>query len=753
MEYKVSAHLTEDLLTWGTVQVLDSEQPRAGESCSFDIEVVTKQPVPAGHAIEGWVHFVSDLDMVQTEDPAADAAFTCDSSGPEIDLFTMPGAPVHGPGAFFPYRRHIGIRLPDGAPAGARFVFHLSRFSMQTYEETLFNIRFTVMHGDKLVGYFGDAFYRVTGSTLNHLRVVVPTCVEVGQTVDGRIVCCDTFRSKSGDDLSRLQFQVTCNGQAVGSVAYDTNDNNHRISGVQFDAAGVYYLDVAVTGQPDVCGTSNPIVVREQWDTRVIWGDTHQHTYFADGRGTPAANYEYAISTSCLDFCAVAPHQEFTFGPPLLHLDRTKPQAGWEELVQAADDYNGDRIITILGSEAGSLGRVAGHMNSYYLDHSNRPELERLSQARSGDYRDHRPENYQEYLDVIDQSKGDFLLLPHAHAGGGPDVFDLPVRDDRVTNVEVVSVHGVFDEFWHQWLLHGHRVGVHGGGDNHMTSTGYGRPGNHYPNTNGLTGATVTERSRQGVWNALRDRQTIAVTGNQRIFLEFAADDGQMGDVLPVGDGHRHLKVNVAGTAPILKVELLRNCEVIRTYRPTTEVRDVLRLRWTDNICSRRVDDSLTTGTIAAADAALAVRSVIHDYNRTDRFAAENGMIAFRSNGYSGITRGVVADVDGRPDDLDFTIKDLLHDQVILAETIKVPLGDAHVRLTRKLDHDHAKWFTQEPQDCELTLDVDWVDPEWPRVLSLDWEDNCPAEAFYFVRVEQIDGNIAWSSPLWYRED
>lgn len=752
MQHRVSAHLPESLLTWGTVQVLDDTQPRAGEPCSLEIEVVLKQAIPAGHAIEAWVHFVSDLEMVQTEDCSADAAYTCESSGPAVELFTMPGAPVHGPKAFFPYRRYVGIRLPDGAAAGDRFVFRLARFSMQTYEETLFNLRFTVMNGDELVGYFGDAFYRVAGSTLDHLRVVIPTCVEISETVTGHIVACDRFRSKSGDDLSKLQFSVTCDGNAVGQVAYDDNDNNHRIEGLSFGEEGVYYLEVAVVGNETVCGTSNPVVVRPQWEQRVLWGETHQHTYFADGRGTPAANYEYAIRTSCLDFCSVAPHQEFTFGPPLLHLDRTKPQAGWEELVQAADDYNGDRIITILGSEAGSLGRVAGHMNSYYLDHSNRPELERIAEDKSeGHNRNYRLKDYQEFLDAIDQSTGDFLLLPHAHAGGGPDIFDLPIRDDRVTNVEVVSAHGVFDEFWHQWLLHGHRVGVHGGGDNHMTSTGNGRPGNHYPNTNGLTGATVSERSRQGVWNALRDRQTIAVSGNQRIFLEFAADGRSMGSLLPMGSGHRHLAVSVAGTSPILRVELLRNCEVIRTYRPASTTRQFLRLAWTDNICSRRVDDSHTNGTVACEGTALSVNRLIHDYNRTDCFEAVDGKINFRANGYSGITRGLVAAVDGEATELALDIRDEYAGKEVLNETIKVLLGDDHTFVSRKLDCTHGKWFTKEPQDCQFLLDVDWVDPEWPKVVSIAWEDECGEEAFYFIRVQQVDGNIAWSSPVWYR--
>jgi hypothetical protein len=38
------------------------------------------------------------------------------------------------------------------------------------------------------------------------------------------------------------------------------------------------------------------------------------------------------------------------------------------------------------------------------------------------------------------------------------------------------------------------------------------------------------------------------------------------------------------------------------------------------------------------------------------------------------------------------------------------------------------------------------VDPAWPKVVALDWTDEYSGPAHYLVRVEQIDGNIAWSS-------
>ena len=58
--------------------------------------------------------------------------------------------------------------------------------------------------------------------------------------------------------------------------------------------------------------------------------------------------------------------------------------------------------------------------------------------------------------------------------------------------------------------------------------------------------------------------------------------------------------------------------------------------------------------------------------------------------------------------------------------------------------------FFQEPVLPEFALDVDWVDPAWPKVVQIEWDVAEPA-MYYYVRLEQIDGAVAWSSPVWFR--
>ena len=753
MNHRVSAHLPQSLLTWGKAERLGDEVLVADQGSDLDVEVTLDQALAAGQCIEVWIHFVSDMEQLQVDDASARAWFGCQSASVPVEAFAHRGK-VHGPGTFFPYRRYGGVRLTEDAAAGTTMQFSFRNVRMQTYEESLFNLRLAILDGDSLVGYLGDAFYVVVGGSMDHLLLVAPTCVETGESFDCQVVVRDRWGNKTSDALEELELDLDLQSPAgtlaFDHIEFDAHRRKHVVRGVKLSEEGLFYLRSSIRGAEHVRGISNPVVVRREWPEKVYWGDLHQHAYFADGRGTPAANYEFAISHSCLDFCSVAPPQEFTYAPGMLCIEGSPTQKGWEELAQATERYNGDDLVTILGSEAGTLGRLAGHMNSYYLDSSNRPELERLAQKLGPD----EPiPSYEAYLEELESSKGEFLLLPHAHARGGPGVFDLPKRPDYQTNVEVVSVHGVFDECYLQWLRHGHLVGVHGGGDNHMTSTGNGNPGWHYTNTNGLTGLWSPTRDRRGVWEAIKDRRTWAVTGNQRIFLDFNVSDHAMGAIVATNEPQRRVRLQVAGTAPILKAELFRNGEIVRAHRASVEARCYLRVVWTDSMCSRRVDDSLTTGPISVEGASLSIAAALNTYHPTDRFTEEAGTIAFRTNAYSGTTRGTVLQVTGgRPEELLFEIDDEHLGAKVLEGCYRLSLSDDHVSLSRPLETDERQrrpLFSREPHQPEFMLDVDWTDPEWPRVLDLSWDDTGAAGDWYFVRIEQIDGNIAWSSPVW----
>lgn len=88
----------------------------------------------------------------------------------------------------------------------------------------------------------------------------------------------------------------------------------------------------------------------------------------------------------------------------------------------------------------------------------------------------------------------------------------------------------------------------------------------------GLTGVIATEHNRHSIIEALYQRSCYATTGERIIVGLYLAGQG-MGKELSTVDKpglliNRHLTGYVAGTAPIAKVEIIRNGTVIHTYEP-----------------------------------------------------------------------------------------------------------------------------------------------------------------------------------------
>jgi hypothetical protein len=107
--------------------------------------------------------------------------------------------------------------------------------------------------------------------------------------------------------------------------------------------------------------------------------------------------------------------------------------------------------------------------------------------------------------------------------------------------------------------------------------------------------------------------------------------------------------------------------------------------------------------------------------------------------------------VRGNCRELRFEIHDVRLEKPVLEAVFAVQLEGDHVRIYRTMDADEVVrfGFVKPPRHPQFYLEADWVDPMWPRTVCLDWQDDDDSSAYYTVRVEQVDGNIAWSSPVW----
>lgn len=749
IEYRAGGYLHSELLKWGKVTPKGPTILVAGNKESFEVIIDINKEIPEGSIVGIFLHFISDFDPFQTTNPEKSNFLSCESDQVDFDIFTYSNPKVHGGKSFFPYSRWAEIKLRNAAKPGAKILFKFKNCSIQTYEETLFNIRFAIITNNKITGYLGDADFEIVGSEMHHLQFIAPTCEEPFEKTDCKIVVLDRNRNKSGLDLSNLKFNIKVFGSDepldYEKIVYDKEKRHHVIKGLKFSEEGVYYLEVNIEGNKSVRGISNPIVVRKNWIEKVYFGDLHQHCNLSDGRGVAAANYEYAISTGCLDFLSAMDHEEGFYGPARIFMPASTRQNGGNELIEAAEKYNGPDLVTITGSEVSS--RLFGHINKYYLN-INKEDAEFLF---GKDRKNAQTiSDSQDWLDILSKtSKGDdWLILPHAHAGVGSLKYKTPEFPDHMTNIEICSMHGIFDENYKGWLAAGHLVGVNGAGDNHMTNVGLSKGGYHYPNTNGLCAVYASSKSREGIWNGIKMRKTYAVTASQRIFLDFSINMAKMGEVSNDIQSNRKIKVEVAGTAPIYKIELFKNNELVETFKHVIKNKQYIRLNWYDDITGRRVDDSKTSGRVVANNGNLELINSYNAFNKSDSFEENSGTIEFRTNAYSGTARGVIIKTNGA-DQLSFAVEDIYLDTTILNDTRQIELAKLPIQFKQVLMKDYVNMFTFE-KGAYFYLDADWVDPQASKTSVVEWQDKVGEECYYYVRVEQLDRNIAWSSPIWF---
>jgi hypothetical protein len=149
--------------------------------------------------------------------------------------------------------------------------------------------------------------------------------------------------------------------------------------------------------------------------------------------------------------------------------------------------------------------------------------------------------------------------------------------DDRISPfAEIFSIHGCSetDEEW-IGMRHNAHMGPSVGGGTYQHALDQGLHLGAICSTDnwtnmpgywgqGLMGCYAHELSRHSLWQAFLARRVYGVTGD-RIQLEFSINNAWMGSIIPPTPS-RAIQINVRGSDAIDRIELLRNGRVIATY-------------------------------------------------------------------------------------------------------------------------------------------------------------------------------------------
>jgi len=414
---------------------------------------------------------------------------------------------------------------------------------------------------------------RVTGGRASSFNLVAPMEVSPGEPFAIRLSVLDSACNPATGYEGMVEIRTSNNESGHPSSAHIEGATS-KIGDVTLSRLGFHRI-YAVDPNRCILGVSNPIRVTEN-PAPIYWGDIHSHSELSDGIGTPDEHYSYAKDVALLDFASVCDHDRFLEDHP----------ERWVMAARKAREYSTPgEFIAILSYEGRMRDRgVAtareqgrGDINVYYL-------LDREDMLQSFPV---------PLTPSIVQGK-DVLLIPHSPLYGSPQTYMGTHWENLETIptgimplVEIFSTHGNSEYYdcplhvlWQargqgvlDALKKGFRLGFIGSGDYHELLTGgllriQDTPrtvnNQHMQARGGLAAVQANRLTRSGIYQAMKARRTYATSGI-RAYVGFSVNGNGMGQEcsVPSPSEPRELKIAVAAPERIVKLEIVRNGEVI----------------------------------------------------------------------------------------------------------------------------------------------------------------------------------------------
>lgn len=568
------------------------------------------------------------------------------------------------------------------------------------------------------------------------VRILAPSVVAVGEAFGITVRSEDRAINRSSGAIPAYEVLLEDDTIARIEAAHGALS---VAEGLAIETPGVHRIEVrSVEGS--LHATSNPIRVELEPEERIYWGDTHGHTGLAEGTGSARAFFEYASRDARLDFATLSEH------------DIWMDDREWLDLQELTREFTEEgRFVGIVGYEWTAFRNRGGHHNVFFRDPASRrvpvQEATRL------------PDLYRQLHAMYEPDE--VLVIPHAHRAA-----DWTRSDPELEKlVELYSVHGSFEWFANRYLQSGFELGFVAASDDHHAKPGLApAPLSSVSQPGGLAAVVAPELSRDALFSALRNLSSYATSG-QRILLAATINGAGMGTRQASAE-RREIRVSVSGTAPIDSIDVVRDGEIILSKRYlTAPLRShcwlQVSLESSSEALGEQVDNPrgyrLWEGTLEVEGA----RVVSVEAPGVDNPLREQ-VIQLDPGSRDGVrfrilTRGradsFLVELDGADSStvLKFHLEETteLGSAPGLRSAARIAAADFAIRLGQ-LD---AGRFHHElpvgPHPDRLSLQV--VDPRSAldrEVQFVDFDGVSDGD-YYYVRVTQLDGGRAWSSPFW----
>ena len=717
--------------TWGSVSISPTDDVVVGSFATWTLTfTVGAYAMDVGGGLKIGTRRQADFGASQFNDPAADnyASVSCSREESRFDCYFDPR------GHKRPFNAVVVIRLAAGPLyPGDTITVVLGDTSggsrglaVQSFPEAACDFAVfmdPLSSGEYKRVYCQSPHFQIITGPSEHFTVIAPTIVTAGKPFRVQIRGNDRFGNPT--PVSAPNLTLVSESPYDVSVSEDSGRATW-VDDIVLNKEGVHRLELR--NQDTVLATSNPVVVRNQSNEMICWGDTQAQTASTVGIGTPDEYFAYARDLAAIDFTT---HQGNDF---------ILSDADLEEVRLAAKKYNEPgRFAAFFGWEWSGPTGTGGDRNVMFLDdegpiyRSSHWQLwnEELTDNASETECLHARDLQDRMRQYVAETGKKVIMVPHI--GGRRS--DFEAQDPELEPVfEICSNHGVFEWRLHEFLAAGIRVGIVGASDDHTC-----RPGLAYPSTpemtilGGLGAIYAREHSRQGIYDGMMARQCYGTTG-ARIFLDVSVNGHVMGEAFEA-DGPLRMKGTVHGTAPIETISLFNRSEELKRFRPNPETRDSERVRilWSGATHQDR-------GRFMKWDGGLQLTGGrIKGATPLNIFTAKYGIDEWGDNHVrwrsvtSGQEEGVLLDIDA-PDDALVSFD---------AGPAKLEFSIGQVRA------DDLRWDLGGLEQCVTASTLHTDDGTCDAEFEYVDENPANPEQAYWVRVVQTDFHRAWSSPIY----
>lgn len=760
-------------LLWGQTGKMILRQPTKPElnaktHDTVRLDYIVDTPLRQGARIRLGQNWYSDLGRLQFTRPLDENFASASTSRKGVELLFGSRSWQGGSFTGLSGGNRPVIEIKQGSlQPGDKITFVLGDTSggspgwmIQSFTNDAMDLRFEIdFAGDGIFVPVAQPRFRVYGKDTSHVRVVAPSVIRMNETFTVRASVEDAYFNRAAHGLPR-QLELWHGDNRIA-----------RARPIKGDPATFHFEDVSVDSTEDqpvyltvrdaadnITGTSNPIVTRAT-GPRLYWGELHGHEGYTDANGSPEWYMNYAKNIAFLDFAALTGHDVMLSEVHFRH----------NFLVTDAFNVPEQGFVSFRAYEWTNSWQFGGHHNVFLRDDQQMP----ITVMQAPQLKDMiKLQNKHNDADKV-------LIIPHAHQPGDWDVAGTDL-------VEVFSQHGSFEWFGREYLMKGHKVGLHAASDDHL-----GHPGNapsRGKSRGGLGAVFADAIDRSDIFNNLKARHTYG-TSFARIYLETDVSGQPMGSNVKA-EGKVGVKGFTAGTHEIADITLVVNGRDAQHLRWDEPVADSSRLRFRIHVDSTPGENPNAPRT-PQSDKRYWGRIFVHKAGETPGMS-EGSQSSTTINAVTPLGTEYYADriehtgrheatftfrIRGDHDGAILDLKDMDADDLITvrimtstlwptehwnipelprlpgeAFDLEVPGRQILVEETISLkDLQTSRW--EQTFDDRASADLVLVGPELPTHREFEFEVDetdglKPGDVNHvYVRVRQLDDETAWSSP------